>query len=130
MYTTTIDYPGGPTVSLVSCLDNDTPSPVVIEGHDATIHIRSDDPEAPTQAIIEPQHTGRIKEKIVLKGERGDQAKHRANLVQAMRDSKTKLYCPVSLGLRTNVAITLGVRSFRERKVYGWNASEQKAVVF
>jgi hypothetical protein len=32
--------------------------------------------------------------------------------------------------LRTNVAITLGVRSFRERKVYGWNASEQKAVVF
>jgi hypothetical protein len=70
------------------------------------------------------------KEKVVLKGERGDQAKHRANLVQAIRDSKTKLYCPVSLGLRTNVAITLGVRSFRERKVYGWNAGEQKAVVF
>ena len=81
-------------------------------------------------AVIEPQHTGRIKEKIVLKGEHGDQTKHRANLVQAIRDSKTKLYCPVSLGLRTNVAITLGVRSFRERKVYGWNASEQKAVVF
>ena len=118
------------TVSLVSCLDNDTPSRVVIEGHDATIHIKSDDPEEPTQAVIEPQRTGRIKEKIVLKGERGDQAKHRANLVQAMRDSKTNLYCPVSLGLRTNVAITLGVRSFRERKVYGWNASEQKAVVF
>jgi hypothetical protein len=66
----------------------------------------------------------------VVAGERGDQAKHRANLVQAMRDSKTKLYCPVSLGLKTNVAITLGVRSFRERKVYGWNAGEQKAVVF
>ena len=65
-----------------------------------------------------------------LHHERGDQAKHRANLVQAIRDSKTKLYCPVSLGLRTNVAITLGVRSFRERKVYGWNAGEQKAVAF
>jgi len=130
MYTTTIDYPGGPTVSLVSCLDNSTPSPVVIEGHDATIHIKSDDPEEPIEAVIEPQRTGRIKEKVVLKGEHGDQAKHRANLVQAIRDPKVQLYCPVSLGLRTNVAITLGVRSFRERKVYGWNSSEQKAIVF
>ena len=82
------------------------------------------------QAVIEPQRTGRSKGKIVLKGEHGDQAKHRANLVQAIRDSKTKLYCPVSLGLRTNVAITLGVQSFRERKVLGWNAAEQKVVVF
>jgi hypothetical protein len=80
------------------------------------------------QAVIEPQQTGRIKEKVVLTGERGDQAKHRANLVQAMRDSKVELYCPVSLGLKTNIAITLGVKSFRERKVYGWDAKEQKAV--
>jgi hypothetical protein len=29
---------------------------------------------------------------------------------------------------RTNIAISLGVRSFRDRKVYGWNASEQKVV--
>jgi predicted dehydrogenase len=127
MYTTTIDYPGGPTITLVSCLDNETPLPVIIAGHDATIRIRSDDPEEPMQAIVEPQGTGRIKEKVVLKGERGDQAKHRANLVRAIRDPKVELYCPVSLGLRTNVAITLGVRSYRERKVYGWDAKEQKA---
>src|SRR5712692_3043357 len=131
MYMTTIDYPGGPTVTLVSNMDNDTPLPVIIAGHDATIHIDSPDPEEPTRAVIIPQkETGRIKEKVVLTGEPGDQAKHRANLVQAMRDSKVELYCPVSLGLRTNVAITLGVRSFRERKVYCWNAGEQKAVVF
>jgi predicted dehydrogenase len=131
MYSTMIDYPGGPTVTLVSCLDNDTPSPVVIEGHDATIHIRSEDPEEPMQAVIEPQkETGRIKEKIILKGEHGDQTKHRANLVAAIRDPKVPLYCPVSLALRTNVAITLGVRSFRERKVFGWNATEQKVVTF
>jgi predicted dehydrogenase len=128
MYTTTIDYPGGPTVTLVSNMDNETPMPVIIAGHDATIHIRSDDPEEPMQAVIEPQHTGRIKERVVLTGERGDQAKHRANLVQAMRDSKVELFCPVSLGLKTNIAITLGVRSFRERKVYSWDAKEQKAV--
>ncbi len=127
MYTTTLDYPGGPTVTLVSCMDNETPLPVIIAGHDATIRISSDDPEEPMQAVVEPQGTGRIKEKVVLKGERGDQAKHRANLVKAIRDPKVELYCPVSLGLRTNIAITLGVRSYRERKVYGWDAKEQKA---
>ena len=113
---------------LMSCLDNNTPMPWTIAGHDATIHIRGDDPEEPMEAVIEPQRTGRIHERVVLKGERGDQAKHRANLVQAMRDSRTQLYCPVSLGLRTNIAITLGVRSFRDRKVYGWDAKEQKVV--
>jgi predicted dehydrogenase len=128
MYTTTIDYPGGPTVLLVSCQDNNTRLPWTIAGHDATIHIRGDNPEVPIEAVVEPQMTGRIKETVVLKGARGDQFKHRANLVQAIRDSRTQLYCPVSLALRTNIAITLGVRSFRDMKVYGWNAAEQKVV--
>ncbi len=81
------------------------------------------------EAVVEPQNTGRIKETVVLKAEPGSQAKHRANLVQAMRDSRTQLFCPVSLALRTNVAITLGVRSFRDRKVYGWDAAGQKVVL-
>jgi predicted dehydrogenase len=128
MYTTVIDYPGGPTVTLFSCMDNETAIPVLIAGHDATIRIKSDDPEEPMQAIVEPQKaTGRIKERVVLKGEPGSQAKHRENLVRAIRDPKVALYCPVSLGLRTNIAITLGVRSYRERKVYTWDAKEQKA---
>jgi predicted dehydrogenase len=128
MYNTMIDYPGGPTVTLIGCMDNNTRVPEIIAGHDATIRIRSDDPEEPMEAIVEPQkRTGRIKEQVVLKGERGDQRKHRANLVRAIRDPKVELYCPVSLGLRTNVAITLGVKSYRERKVYGWDAKEQKA---
>jgi predicted dehydrogenase len=127
MYTTTLDYPGGPTITLVSCLDNESRLPMLIAGHDATIRIRADDPEEPSQAVVEPQGTGRVKERVVLKGERGDQAKHRANLVRAIRDPKVELYCPVSLGLRTNIGITLGVRSYRERKVYTWDAKEQKA---
>jgi predicted dehydrogenase len=128
MYTTTIDYPGGPTVSLTSCLDNNMRMPWAIAGHDATISIVGNDPEEPMEAIIEPQRTGRIKEKVVLKGEKGDQTKHRANLVQSIRDSRTQLYCPVSLALRTNIAITLGVRSFREKKVFGWDAAEGKVI--
>ncbi len=128
MYSTTIDYPGGPTVLLVSCQDNNTRLPWAIAGHDATILIRGNDPEVPIEAVVEPQKTGRITETVTLTGARGDQGKHRANLVQAIRDARTQLYCPVSLALRTNIAITLGIRSFRERKVYGWDAKEQKAV--
>jgi predicted dehydrogenase len=125
MYSTTIDYPGGPTVLLASCQDNNTPLPWTIGGHDATIHIHGN-PEEPMEAVIEPQRTKRIAEKVVLKGERGGQSQHRANLVQAMRDSRIQLYCPVNLALRTNIAISLGVRSFRDRKVYAWNAAEKK----
>jgi predicted dehydrogenase len=128
MYTTTIDYPGGPTVLLVSCQDNNTRLPWAIAGHDATVVISGNDPEVPLEAVVEPQRTGRITERVVLTGERGSQPKHRANLVQAIRDSGTRLFCPVSLALRTNVAITLGVRSFRENKVFGWNAAEKKVV--
>jgi predicted dehydrogenase len=128
MYSTTIDYPGGPTVLLVSCLDNNTRLPWAIAGHDATIQIRGNNPEEPLEAVVEPQRTGRIKESVVLNGEPGDQGKHRANLVQAMRDSRTELYCPVSLALKTNIAITMGVRSYREKKVFGWNAEEQKVI--
>ncbi len=128
MYTTTIDYPGGPTVLLVSCQDNNTRLPWAIAGHDATVVIRGENAEVPIEAVVEPQRTGRVTESVTLTGERGDQAKHRANLVQAIRDPATRLFCPVSLALRTNVAITLGVRSFRVRKVYGWDPSAQKAV--
>ncbi len=126
MYTTTIDYPGGPTVVLVSCQENNTRLPWMIAGHDATVLIRGDDPEVPLEAVVEPQRTGRVTERVVLTGERGDQAKHRANLVQSIRDPATRLFCPVSLALRTNVAISLGVRSFRDRKVYGWDSKEMK----
>ena len=128
MYSTTIDYPGGPTVLLVSCNDNNMRLPWTIAGHDATVVISGNDPEVPLEAVVEPQRGGPIKEPVVLKGERGSQAKHRANLVQAMRDSRTQLYCPVSLALRTNIAISLGVKSFRDKKVYGWNAAEKKVI--
>jgi predicted dehydrogenase len=128
MYSTTIDYPGGPSVLLVSCQGNNTRLPWTIAGHDATVVIRGNDPEVPIEAVVEPQRTGRVTDTVTLTGERGGTDKHRANLVQAIRDPATRFNCPVSLALRTNVAITLGVRSFREKKVYGWDATEQKAV--
>ena len=71
MYTTTIDYPGGPTILLMSCLDNSTPMPWMIAGHDATIQIRGDDPEEPMEAVIEPQRIGAAASAWSLKASAG-----------------------------------------------------------
>src|SRR5580704_17138680 len=53
MYNCMIDYPGGPTVTLVGSMVNDTNVPAIIAGHDATISFN--DPESPTTATITPQ---------------------------------------------------------------------------
>jgi hypothetical protein len=39
-----------------------------------------------------------------------------------------ELFCPISLALKTNIAITLGVRAFRERRVLGWDTKENRVV--
>jgi predicted dehydrogenase len=127
MYNTMIDYPGGPTVTLVGSMANNTNVPALIAGHDATLTF--DNPESPTVATITPQTaTRRIKETITLKGAPSSQGRHRENFLRACRDPKVELFCPISLALKVNVAITLGVRSYRERKVLGWDAKENRVV--
>jgi predicted dehydrogenase len=127
MYNCMIDYPGGPTVTLVGSMVNDTNVPAIIAGHDATISFN--DPESPTTATITPQRaTGRLKETVTLKGAPSNQGRHRENFFSAIRDPKVELFCPVSLALKTNIAITLGVRSYRERKVLGWDPKENRVV--
>jgi predicted dehydrogenase len=127
MYTTTLDYPGGPTVTLLGSMANDTNTPMLIAGHDATL--RFSDSQPPTEAVIEPQTaTGRVKERIVLKGAPGEQVLHRENFIQAIRDPKRELSCPVSLALRANIALALGVKAYRERRVYGWDPVDNRPV--
>jgi predicted dehydrogenase len=127
MYNTMIDYPGGPTVTLVGSMVNNTNVPALIAGHDATIEF--DNPESPTVATIRPQTaTRRLKETVTLRGAPSGQPQHRENFFRACRDPKVELFCPISLALKTNVAITLGVRSYRERRVLGWDAKENRVL--
>src|SRR5262245_54961578 len=123
-YNVLIDYPGGPTVTLISSMANNTPVDMIIAGHDATIRFTRGESEA----VIEPQSITGRKERIVLKGQPGSTVRHHANFVQACRDAKVALHCPVELALRANVALTLAVKAYRERRVYGWDAKENRAV--
>jgi len=127
MYNSMIDYPGGPTVTLVGSMVNNTNVPAIIAGHDATIAFNN--PESPTTATVTPQRgNGRVTETITLKGAPGGLNQHHANFFRACRDPKVELFCPISLALKTNVAISLGVRAFRERRVLGWDAKENRVV--
>jgi hypothetical protein len=124
MYNTMLDYPGGPTVTLVGSMANNTNVPAIIAGHDATITFNN--PEAPTVATVTLQRG--MKEATTLKGAPRSQAGHRENFLRACRDPKVELLCPVSLALKTNIAITLGVRAYRERRVLGWDPKENRVV--
>jgi predicted dehydrogenase len=121
-YATTIDYPGGPTVVLLSSMCNDEQMPHEIRGHFGTIEFKDND------AILRPQRIGKSKEVITLKGEKtGDHEEHWVNFLQCVRERKEP-NCPVTLGYRTNVAITLGVMAYRQEKVLRWDAKKEAIV--
>ncbi len=123
-----LDYPGGPTVTLLGSVASDVSLPTMLAGHDATL--RFNDAEAPSEAVIEPQAaTGRVKRRTVLNGAPGGAARHREEFLRACRDPKAPLSCPVELALRAEVAIGLGLKAYRERRVYGWDVREGRVLL-
>jgi predicted dehydrogenase len=114
-----IDYPGGPTVSLTSSMANDTANPELIGGHLATVYLKGNTAE------IRPQGISKDKEVVTLRGERNEGA-HWDSFFGAMRTRQDPT-CPVELGYRTNVAIGMAVRAFRERRTMVWDAERERA---
>lgn len=131
MYNTMIDYPGGPTVTLLGSMVNNEGIADVIATHDATIRL---DDDHDTAEII-PQTSGKkpigkVKEKITLKGDgRQDQGTHWLNFFACIRNNTPqKLNCPVELGLRTQVPISMGVMAYRQQRVIRWDPEKKQAV--
>ncbi|MCI0465336.1 MAG: Gfo/Idh/MocA family oxidoreductase [Gemmataceae bacterium] len=122
-----LDYPGGPTVTLLGSVACDPGSSTVLAGQQAILRFNDG---ASTEAILEPQPGARAGAgRMVLKGAAGSLERHRANFLSACRDPKVELDCPVSLALRADVAIGLAVRAFRERRVCGWDRTANRAVL-
>ncbi len=129
------DYPGGPTVSLVSSMANDTPVDHVIRGHKATLEFNR------TGFVITPQQTS--KEDVITpaagaKDAQGrsiyqkkgaeDVTLHHRNLQAAIRKEE-KLRCDADLGYYGVVVTMMGVESYRKRQYLKWDRARQKAVV-
>ena len=126
------DYPGGPTVALISSMGNDTPIDHVIRGHKATIEFTR------TGFVITPQEVSSAdtinpseakKPEAVKYDKKGgeDVTLHHRNLQAAIRKGEA-LKCDADLGFRGVVVTMMGVMSFRNRKYMKWDAAAQKAV--
>lgn len=119
------DYPGGPTVLLVSSLANDTPIDHVIRGHQATLEFNrggfvitqqnaARQNGAPAQEPITYQKTGAEDVKL-----------HHRNLHAAIRQNQ-ELNCDAMLGYYGVVVTSMGVESFRRKKYLKWNQGKGK----
>ena len=118
-----LDYPGGPTVLLVSSMANDTPIEHVLRGHKATLQFTR------SGFVIRPQrqYAGELKEIVHQKTGAEDITLHHRNLTRAIRQGEP-LKCDARLGYYGVVACEMGVHSFRHQKYVRWDRAKEKIV--
>jgi predicted dehydrogenase len=118
-----LEYPGGPTVLLVSSMANDTKIEHVLRGHKATLTFTS------TGFTITPQKLFANDVKEIVYEKHGSESLdlHHRNLMGAIREGEA-LKCDVTLAYKGVVACDMGVRSFRERKYLAWDKTKEKIV--
>ncbi len=124
------DYPGGPTVLLVSSMANDTPIKHVIRGHKATIEFNEDGFEITPQAsyVDDPGPRQARKEWRMIYRKQGaeDLTLHHRNLLNAVRMGE-EIKCPAELGYHGVVVTSMGVESLRKQAYLKWNTRKEKA---
>ena len=118
-----LDYPGGPTVLLISSLANDTPVPHLLRGHKATLEF------TPAGFVIRPQklYAGESREIVHKKTGGEDTELHLRNFLRAIRYEEP-LKCDCLLGYYGVVACQFGVLSYRERKYMKWDRETERIV--
>ena len=118
-----LDYPGGPTVMLISSLANDTPVAHTLRGHKATLEF------TPTGFVIRPQkiYADEVKEFVHKKTGGEDTELHLRNFLNAIR-GKEALKCDEMLGYYGVVACQFGILSLRQRKYMKWDAAAERII--
>ena len=118
-----LDYPGGPTVLLISSMANDTPVDHLLRGHKATLEFTR------TGFVIRPQglFSKEVKEVVHRKTGAEDVTLHHRNLIRAIRLNEP-LKCDCRLGYYGVVACALGVESFRRQKYVRWDSGRERMV--
>jgi predicted dehydrogenase len=116
------DYPGGPTMQLVSSLANDTPVEHMLRGHKATLRFTR------TGFTITPQRLFAKEAQTVEFKKTGAESTelHHRNLLNAVRKGE-KLNCDAQLGFYGVVVCEMAVQSYRKRQYLVWDNTKQKA---
>ncbi|MBM3774039.1 MAG: hypothetical protein FJW37_02660 [Acidobacteria bacterium] len=118
-----LEYPGGPTVLLVSSMANDTPVEHVLRGHKATLFFSR------TGFTIRPQppYAREMQEIVYEKTGAEDILLHHRNLHNAIRRNEP-LKCDPTLGYYAVVACQMAVESFRRRQYLAWDSARERIV--
>jgi predicted dehydrogenase len=122
------DYPGGPTVVLISSMANNTPIEHVLRGHKATLQFTRDGFTITPQAIMRRSKTpGEADPQPVVYKKTGgeDVTLHHRNLQGAIRKAEA-LRCDHMLAYYGVVVTMMGVESFRKQKYLKWNAQKER----
>ncbi len=127
------DYPGGPTVVLISSMANDTPIDHVIRGHKATLQLNREGFVITPQEITiqDGNKPGEMKAKelclhVYKKNGGEDVNLHHQNLQAAIRKGES-LRCDAQLGYYGVAVTQMGVQSFRKQAYMKWNREKEKA---
>ncbi|RMG31884.1 MAG: gfo/Idh/MocA family oxidoreductase [Bacteroidetes bacterium] len=129
-----LDYPGGPTVMLVSTQKNNTPIRHLIRGDKATLEFTRTGFEITPQKVAGENLISGTGEKLPVDEEgvlrhvktgAEDITLHHRNLMAAIREG-APLNCDAKLGLYGMAACKMGVMSFRKRRYYMWDEQRQK----
>lgn len=117
------DYPGGPTMQLISSMANDTKVDHLIRGHKATLSFTD------TGFTITPQKDYAKEMQPITYEKKGaeDVTLHHRNLQEAIRKN-APLNCDCMLGLYGVVVCEMAVDSYRKRSYLKWNETKGEAV--
>jgi predicted dehydrogenase len=117
------DYPGGPTMQLISSMGNEVKVDHMIRGHKATLYFTE------TGFTIKPEKEFENEMQPITYEKKGaeDVTLHHRNLMAAIRANEP-LNCDCMLGLYGVVICEMSVQSFRKRQYLKWDAAKQEAV--
>lgn len=118
-----LDYPGGPTVMLISSLANDTPVPHVLRGHKATLEFTRTGFTITPQKLFEKE----VKPVVHVKTGGEDTELHWLNLIRAIRVGEP-LKCDHMLGYYGVAACQFGILSLQQRKYMKWDKAGERIV--
>jgi len=128
------DYPSGHSLVLSSSMANDTHIPGLIRGHEATLMLveqgqfegRTDQITVTAQSRFKDQFIKKWgADKIVLKTE--PREGHMENWLRCIRERGTPV-CNVQIGYSAMAVIDLACRSYRDGKVYAYDAEKEQVV--
>lgn len=122
IYNLVVEYKDGPSLLLIASVANDNGIPMLIRGHEATVHF-----EGPG-AIIRPQGavTHDRKEETIERKRGASLEEHYKDLMECARSRTRKPRSNEEVGYRVMAALSMGIMSYREGKTAEFDEASGK----